>query len=107
MWLCLTTMSLNLCLCDFSGTATNTCPARHTSTGPPGRRGNAALCLVAAASSHAGEPVRTATTVPGVVRYVMQNNASHMHRSNTRLFSVAVHCLGAQLKPFDATKRQW
>lgn len=51
-----------------SGTVTNTCPARRTSTGRPGRHGNAATCLAAAASSRAGEPARMATTVPGVAR---------------------------------------
>lgn len=65
----------------------NTCPARHMSTGQPGRHGNAAPSLVAEASSHVAEPVRTATTVPGVVRYVTRNNTlSRAHRLPIRLF---------------------
>lgn len=63
----------------------NTCPALLMSTGRPGRHGNAATCPVAEASSHDVEPVRTATTAPGVVRYVTQNNSSHIHHPYIRL----------------------
>ena len=62
----------NWALFSFPGTVMNTCPARRTSTGRPGRHGNAAPYLVAEASSHDEESVRTATTVRGVVRYVTQ-----------------------------------
>lgn len=40
------------------------------STGRPGRRGNVARWLAEEASNRAAEPARTATTVPGAVRYV-------------------------------------
>lgn len=49
-------------------TVMNTCPAHHTSTGLPGRHGNAATCPAAAASNHDAGLVRTATTALGVDR---------------------------------------
>lgn len=57
-------------LSAFPGTATSISPARRMSTGRPGRHGNAAQWLAEEASSRVAEPVRTATTVPGAVRYV-------------------------------------
>lgn len=60
----------------FPGTATSTFPARRTSTGRPGRHGNAARWLAEEASNHVAEPARTATTVPGVVRYVERRQPS-------------------------------
>lgn len=80
----------------------NTCPARRTSTGRPGRHGNAVLYLVAEASSHDAEPVRTATTVPGVVRYVMQNKSSHMYHFFCLSPLLSIHCSGSEPEPFDA-----
>lgn len=64
------------CHCSPSaGTVTNTCPVRRTSTGRHGLHGNAATCPAAEVSSLGAEPARTATTVPGVVRYVAQTIA--------------------------------
>lgn len=57
-------------------TVTNTCPALRTFTGQPGRRGIAATFPVGEASSHDAEPVRMATTVRAVVRYVTHEAAS-------------------------------
>lgn len=59
-------------------TVMNTCPAHRTSTGRPGRHGNAALCPVAEASSHDAEPVRTAMTVPGVARSTSHATLCHV-----------------------------
>lgn len=56
----------------------NTCPAHHTSTGLPGRHGNAATCPAAAASNHDAGLVRTATTALGVDRYTIH----HTHTQN-------------------------
>lgn len=75
------------------------------STGRPGRHGNAAPCLVAEVSSHDAEPARTATTVPGVVRYVTQTIALTCTMFVPSL-SPAVHCLGTELKSFDVMSSQ-
>lgn len=83
-----------------------TCPARRTCTGRPGRHGNAAPCPAAEASSHDAEPVRTATTVPGVVRYVTQNNTPHMHHPYIRLSLCLSIVWEPQPEPFDAANTQ-
>lgn len=93
-----------------AGTVTNTCPARRTSTGRPGLHGNAATCPVAEVSSLGAEPARTATTVPGVVRYVTQTIALARSVSvSVLLSSLTPHCSGAELEISDATssQRRW
>ena len=64
------THSLLILYFPFTGTATNTCHARHTSIGQRGRHGNDARCRAEEASSHDAGPARTETSVPGVARYV-------------------------------------
>lgn len=84
---------LNKAIFSFPGTAMNTCPAHHMSTGQPGRHGNAVPYLVAEASSLDAEPVRTATTVLGVVRYVTRNKSSHMYYISICPPLLSFHCL--------------
>lgn len=73
------------------GIVTNTCPALPMCIGRPGRLGNVAMCPVAEASNPDAEPVRMATTVQGVVRYVKQNNITHAMLCYL-LSSLAAHC---------------
>lgn len=73
------------------GTVMNTCPALPMCIGRPGRLGNVAMCPAAEVSNPDAEPVRMATTVQGVVRYVTQNNIIHA-MLRYLLSSLAVHC---------------
>ena len=66
-----------------SGTVTNTCPAPPMSTGRPGLRGTAAPSPAAEASNHVAGPVRTETSVPGVVRYVTKTHKNPLTRTQS------------------------